>query len=389
MHAAQEKVWQERKRFNVVACGRRWGKTTMAAGILAIRSLTGLPTAWFAPTYRMQEEPFRLIRKWLAPHIKTARTAPGRIETVQGGSIDFYSLDNPGIVARGNKYSVVVIDEAAMVTGLSEAWQQSIRPTLADMKGSAWFLSTPKGYNFFKEIYTKGQDGEDGWASWQMPTVSNPFIDPEEIESARKDTPRLEFSQEWLAEFVDMAGGRIRREWIRYGIPDWINGPICVGVDLAVSTRTEADYTACVAIQRDVQTGNVYILGADRIQAGFGEALQFINTFCNYYRPQNVAVEAVAYQAAMADELIRRTTLPILRVKPKGDKVGRFSPVEARYQQGLVYHGPMVPKWFEDELLTFPHGPHDDAIDAFSYAWQSIAYQPLSEHTVRRLQGGI
>jgi hypothetical protein len=59
-----------------------------------------------------------------------------------------------------------VVDEAAMIPTLQEAWQQSIRPTLTDLRGSAWFLSTPKGMNYFKVLFDLGQDSErDDWAS--------------------------------------------------------------------------------------------------------------------------------------------------------------------------------------------------------------------------------
>jgi hypothetical protein len=50
--------------------------------------------------------------------------------------IEFWSLDSPDS-GRGRKYAVVVVDEAAMIPELEAAWQQSIRPTLTDLQGSA------------------------------------------------------------------------------------------------------------------------------------------------------------------------------------------------------------------------------------------------------------
>jgi hypothetical protein len=60
-----------------------------------------------------------------------------RLEVISGGSIELWSLDNPD-AARGRKYALVVIDEAAMIPTLEQAWQQSIRPTLTDLQGCAW-----------------------------------------------------------------------------------------------------------------------------------------------------------------------------------------------------------------------------------------------------------
>ena len=79
-------------------------------------------------------------------------------------------------------------------------------------RGGAWFLSTPKGMNYFKALFDRGQDPErKEWASWQMPTVANPFIAPDEIESARLDMTEAAFNQEYLALFVNREGSVFRR----------------------------------------------------------------------------------------------------------------------------------------------------------------------------------
>lgn len=123
-----------------------------------------------------------------------------------------WSLDTPD-AARGRRYKRVVIDEAAMVANLQAAWEGAIRPTLADFEGDAWFLSTPKGYNYFHELYQRGQDEEqEDWASWQMPTSSNPHIHPDEIASAQRDLPPSMFAQEYLASFQAMADARFDLE---------------------------------------------------------------------------------------------------------------------------------------------------------------------------------
>src|SRR5205814_773463 len=58
----------------------------------------------------------------------------------------------------------------------------------------------------------RGQDPErEDWASWQMPTASNPFIDPAEIEAARQDMTEAAFNQEFLAQFVNWEGAVFRR----------------------------------------------------------------------------------------------------------------------------------------------------------------------------------
>jgi hypothetical protein len=133
------------------------------------------------------------------------------LELIGGGVIDLWSLDSADS-GRGRKYAVVVIDEAAMIPDLEVAWQQSIRPTLTDLQGSAWFLSTPKGMNYFKMLFDRGPDPTfTDWASWQMPSSENPYIEPREIEDARLDLTESAFNQEYLALFVNWEGSVFRR----------------------------------------------------------------------------------------------------------------------------------------------------------------------------------
>jgi hypothetical protein len=105
---------------------------------------------------------------------------------------------------RGRKYARVVVDEAALASGLERQWTENIRPTLTDLRGDAWFLSTPKGRNYFWQLYQHGQDQlQPDFASWQMPTITNPWISEEEIEAARQMLPGDVFRQEYLAEFLE------------------------------------------------------------------------------------------------------------------------------------------------------------------------------------------
>lgn len=124
-----------------------------------------------------------------------------RIELIGGGVIDMWSLDSPDSI-RGRKYKRIIVDEAATVPNLKYAWTEVMRPMLTDLKGDAWFLSTPKGKsNYFYDL-SKNADLYSDWVSFQMPTVSNPYIDPAEVEEARNQLDPLTFAQEYLASFV-------------------------------------------------------------------------------------------------------------------------------------------------------------------------------------------
>ena len=370
-HEAQQVILREAKRYNVLACGRRFGKTTLGGNLLSDPVLRdGLPCAWFAPTYRLLEEAYNDHKRIYAPVIRRAVQTPApRIELITGAAIDYWTLDDPSTVARGRKYKRVIIDEAAMARHLEQAWTEAIRPTLTDYKGDAFFLSTPKGSNYFKSLHAMAGVDPD-WMAWQMPTTANPWIDADEVAKAGESLPSIAFRQEYLAEFVDAAGARIKREWLRFGdAPEGL--PVYLGVDLAISTKAEADYTAVVALSRG-EDGTIYVLDVNRTRADFASVLRFIEMMAEKWKPVMIGIEQVQYQAAVVQELMRRTKLPIRGIRPDRDKLTRFAPLEARYEQGQVVHVEGLPPYWQDELLSFPVGRHDDVVDAMAYAWQVI-----------------
>ena len=121
-----------------------WGKTTLGIDRLVQRALPGNPVAWCSPSYRMLTEVWRDVRRATAEVTTRTDSQQHRLELLGGGVIEMWSLDQPD-VARGRRYAEVIIDEAAMVRHLEEAWNAVLRPTLVDFRGGAWFLSTPKG----------------------------------------------------------------------------------------------------------------------------------------------------------------------------------------------------------------------------------------------------
>lgn len=211
LHASQRRVAAEAKRFNILACGRRWGKTTLGVDRAVGPALAGFPVGWFSPTYKMLLEAWREIARVLQPVTKRSNVSERRIELVTGGVVEMWSLTDPD-AARGRRYKRVVIDEASVVRYLREAWQEVLRPALADYRGDAWFLGTPKGRNYFAELYDLGQDPlQEEYASWQLPTSANPFIPPTEVAAMQAGLPERIYQQEILAQFLADAGGVFRR----------------------------------------------------------------------------------------------------------------------------------------------------------------------------------
>ena len=368
LHPLQRQVRDSTARYRVISAGRRWGKTRLAAILCVQEALARGRVFWIAPTYKIAEVGWREL-KGLSQQVNAViREQDKRITFRQSfGWIQVRSADDPQSL-RGEGLNFVVFDEAAYTK--EEAWTEAIRPALADRQGRALFISSPNGRNWFSRIWDYGQQGVPGWQSWQYPTASNPHIQPAEIEAAQREMFGLTFRQEFMAEFVDAAGSILRREWLQTSEPAG-KPPVVLGVDLALSTSTEADWAAIVAMSRD-GAGTIYIRDAQRIRAPFHQVLTFIQQMAAKWNPAIIAIEAVQYQAAVVQELLRTTRLPVRGVKPDKDKLTRFLPLAARYEQCLVKHAPGLPGWFEDELLSFPVGEHDDGADAAAYAWAAL-----------------
>ncbi len=165
---------------------------------------------WYvAPSYRMAKQimwPELLAavpRQWIDKINETTMT----IKLVNGTRIELKGADNPDSL-RGVGIHFLVMDEVQDID--PEAWTKVLRPTLASTGGHALFIGTPKAYNFLYDLYALGQKPENvsagKWISWQFPTMTSPFIPPEEIEAAMEDMDEKSFNQEFNASFETMSG---------------------------------------------------------------------------------------------------------------------------------------------------------------------------------------
>lgn len=211
LHPGQQRLLSEAGRFNVARCGRRWGKTVIASELLIDPALDGHPTAYFTPVYKTLEEVWNEVTDILAPVISKKNSQQKYIKLVTGGRIDFWSLKD-GNAPRGRHYKRIIVDEAAFVDNLLDKWQKSLRAMLADLKGDAWFFSSPVDGSDFQKLDEKSQTGKN-WKSFHAPTTDNPYISPEEFEEIVSDLPPDVVDQEYRAEYVRFDGDLFANQW--------------------------------------------------------------------------------------------------------------------------------------------------------------------------------
>jgi hypothetical protein len=197
----QARVLETAARYNVVNCGRRFGKSVLGIDLVIETALSAGRAGWFAPEYKLLSEAWRDIKSLCHDVIRHANDQERRIELITGGVIEAWSFDRNPNAGRSRKYHRVVIDEAAHADNLETVWTKAVRPTLTDYKGDAWFLSSPNGENYFHQLWKRGESGEPGWRSWTFTSYDNPYLDPTEIDAARSDLPDWIFDQEFLAKF--------------------------------------------------------------------------------------------------------------------------------------------------------------------------------------------
>jgi hypothetical protein len=272
-----------------------------------------------------------------------------------------------------------VLDEAALIPNLENAWQESIRPQLTDFQGSAWFLSTPKGVaNYFHTLYRRGEDpAQADWASWRMPTSANPHIPAVEIEAAKEDLSELAFSQEYGAAFVSWEGAVFRR------ILDAVKDPpanvpaVAIGVDWGRSN----DYTVFTGVSTSGQ-----VLAIDRFR-GLEYSLQRARLWAFWDRLGRkswIFAEANSMGGPVIEQL-RQDGLPVTGfTTTNASKSAAMESLALAFERGTITipRDPVLLRQlqaFEARSLpsgltryAAPEGLHDDCVMSLALAWQGL-----------------
>jgi predicted phage terminase large subunit-like protein len=211
-----------------------------------------------------------------------------------------------------------------------------------------------------------GPEGQSYWPDhWPL----------ERLKARRREIGAALFRATYQADPAGLSGAVFRAEWFRRwdSVPDFKQ--VVTFWDLAIGQRETSDYTAGVTAGLTADN-DLYILRVRRGHWTFHEQMKRVKRAAeedraHYGRLDAVGVEAVQYQIAAAQELLRTTTLPVLPVRPDRDKVARAQGVAARAEAGKVLADRGAAWWpdYVDELIDFPNGAHDDQVDATSGAW--------------------
>jgi len=218
-HPDQASIFQALRRFSVLVCHRRFGKTVLSVNRLIRKALEADPIA--TPRWR---------GAYIAPLFKQAKTVawdymkhythvvPGRkvneselrIDFPNESRISLLGTDNPDSI-RGVYLDGVVLDEVAQMAG--RVWGEIIRPTLADRKGWCIFIGTPQGHNLFYDMW-KRACATESWCAMMFKASETQILDYDELQAARGEMAPDEYEQEFECSFSAAVKGAYYGELI-------------------------------------------------------------------------------------------------------------------------------------------------------------------------------
>jgi predicted phage terminase large subunit-like protein len=388
----QQKVWNDPIRFQVIAAGRRTGKSRLAAWKLIIEGLAATKGSVFyvAPTQgQARDIMWDMLLELGNPVIASSHVNNLQIKLINGATIALKGADRPETM-RGVSLKFLVMDEYADMK--PEVWEQILRPALADQKGSAMFIGTPMGRNHFYDLFQYASISDDEtFAGYHFTSYDNPLLDPKEIEAAKKSMSVFSFRQEFMASFEAQGSELFKEDYIKFSEDEPSDGEYYIAVDLAgfadvqkVTTKTKRLDQTAISVVKASENG-WWIANIIHGRWGVEETARKIFEAVRDYRPIAVGIEKGALKNAVYPYLndMMKKNQQFFRVeelthgnKKKIDRI--VWALQGRFEHGTItlnkgsWNSP-----FLDELFQFPNAlVHDDLIDSLAYIDQlaKIAY---------------
>ena len=382
----QQDVYNASERFKVVAAGRRCGKSRLAAWMLILNALESSKGHVFyvAPTQgQARDIMWGVLLELAHPIVASSHVNNMQIKLINGATISLKGADRPDTM-RGVSLKFLVMDEYADMK--PSVWEEVLRPALADQKGSALFIGTPKGRNHFYELYKYAElEGDETYKAWHFTSYDNPLLDPEEIDTAKKSMSSYAFRQEFMASFEALGSEIFKEDWVAFGEePD--EGDYYIAVDLAGfadiakasnSKAKRLDTTAIAVVKANMDGWFV----ADIIYGRWDikKTAKKIFDAVHHYRPVSVGIEKGALKNAVLPYLtdLMKSQQRFFRVEElthgNQKKIDRVVwALQGRFEHGQITLA--EGDWnteFCDQLFQFPNPlVHDDLIDALAYVDQ-------------------
>lgn len=214
-------------------------------------------------------------------------------------------------------------------------------------------------------------------------TLSEKVCDYNRFMKIKEEVGSYAFSAQYLQKPPSNQGSMIKIQWIQYYDAKKLGKfTHCFqSWDCAFKTGKHNDYSVCVTF--GIKDGKIYLCDIFRAKLEFNELKQMVKRKYLEYDPQGILIEDKASGQVLIQDLMRKYTLPILKVRPKLDKLARFVTNLNLFEAEIIYL-PKQALWVADfmaELTEFPNVSHDDQVDActqFLNWWQARQKNSIS-----------
>lgn len=203
------------KRWACIVAHRRAGKTVACINELLTRALATSKKngryAYVAPFLKQAKSvAWQYLLEYGAPITVKKHESELWIELVNGSRITVYGADNADSL-RGLYLDGVILDEYADMR--PSVWGTIIRPMLADRRGWAVFIGTPKGHNAFYDVY-RLSTSEPGWFSLMLRASTSGLLAADELIDARRGMTEDQYGQEFECDFEAAILGAVYGKWM-------------------------------------------------------------------------------------------------------------------------------------------------------------------------------
>lgn len=192
----------DERRFGVLICHRRFGKTVLAISRLVRNACNGNSTyrgAYIAPTYRQAKDvSWDYLKKLAKAAEAKINESELRVDFPHGARIKLYGAENPDSL-RGLDICDVVFDEVAQMP--LSTWSEIVQPMILAKKGTALFMGTPKGKNALWQIWDDAQRDDANWVTQMYKASETGILTDEDLKLARQGMSESQYEQEFECSF--------------------------------------------------------------------------------------------------------------------------------------------------------------------------------------------
>ena len=250
-------IIQSKCKYHIASIGRQFGKSLMGINLALYWAINHGPCKilWISPVYSQTTKVHKTLMQAIGGTniVQNNNYSSNEIQLRNGSTIMFRSAERYDNI-RGLTLDYAIIDEAAFIK--DDAYAEAIKPTLLVRGKKVLFISTPKGKNWFYNLYQLGLSPDyPNYKAYAGSSYDTPYIEREEIEDAKRTIPKNVFQQEYLAQFID-SGGEVFTDIDKNTFPTYTppQGKVYCGIDLG----KQEDYTVATFMDQNGKVIDIY-----------------------------------------------------------------------------------------------------------------------------------